>query len=285
VFTIISNLDLSRSRRESVNGIDHVVKKVVLIVEGVLHGSRGPLLYPAQEIRNSAPTWDGVPITLEHPTRPAREVPHQVVGVIRRPRFVGNQLVAEGWFNLAKAWITSATLGARLESDTAIEVSTGLGLDRHTSNGMFAGRRYEAIAKNYRPDHLAVLLNSPGACSLADGCGILNAAGVSPVSLKDRTMCGQDDEYDFTSPAPYQNHGSVHPAFERREVPQEIVNQMEPDVIDYVSLSNARQTGGAITNAKPVDNRQPSAADAMRLMTDEPDMGYASLSAARQTNG
>jgi hypothetical protein len=34
------------------------------------------------------------------------------------------------------------------------------------------GRPYNFVARNYRPDHLAILPDQRGACSIEDGCGL-----------------------------------------------------------------------------------------------------------------
>ena len=54
-----------------------------------------------------------------------------------------------------------------------MEVSTGLFTENVQANGVFGGKAYHAIATNYRPDHLAILPDQIGACSIEDGAGLL----------------------------------------------------------------------------------------------------------------
>ena len=54
-----------------------------------------------------------------------------------------------------------------------MEVSTGLFTENEEVHGEFRGKPYIAVARNYRPDHLAWLPDQIGACSLAAGCGTL----------------------------------------------------------------------------------------------------------------
>ena len=54
-----------------------------------------------------------------------------------------------------------------------MELSTGLFTDNELSEGEFEGKSYKYIARNYRPDHLALLPDKIGACSVADGAGLL----------------------------------------------------------------------------------------------------------------
>jgi len=52
-----------------------------------------------------------------------------------------------------------------------IEVSTGYFRDLEKRSGEWHGQSYNGVARNLRPDHLAALLDSVGACSWEDGCG------------------------------------------------------------------------------------------------------------------
>ena len=55
-----------------------------------------------------------------------------------------------------------------------MELSTGLFTDNDETAGVSPkGRNYEAVARNHRPDHMAVLPDQVGACSINDGCGVL----------------------------------------------------------------------------------------------------------------
>lgn len=62
-----------------------------------------------------------------------------------------------------------------LEAGRPMELSTGLFTQNEPApaGATFNGRPYDYVARNYRPDHLAVLPDQIGACSLADGCGVL----------------------------------------------------------------------------------------------------------------
>ena len=40
------------------------------------------------------------------------------------------------------------------------------------ATGDWNGKAYVGIARNYRPDHLAILPDMKGACSIADGAGL-----------------------------------------------------------------------------------------------------------------
>jgi hypothetical protein len=54
-----------------------------------------------------------------------------------------------------------------------MEVSTGLFADCVMDKGSWNGESYEYVAQNIRADHLAILPDSDGACSVKDGAGLL----------------------------------------------------------------------------------------------------------------
>lgn len=170
----------SRVRHRTYNGREYMVVPLSMIVSGVLSGNKGPLFYPIDEMVRSERLWDGVPITLGHPVRNGKPVSANApdiltstgLGVVRKPRVVGNRLRAEGWFEVENLKRINPDLLNALKGGTRIECSTGLITEDEPTPGMYRGRRYEAIARNYQPDHLAVLLAEQGACSLDDGCGV-----------------------------------------------------------------------------------------------------------------
>ena len=53
-----------------------------------------------------------------------------------------------------------------------VEVSLGMFTENDMEEGEYEGKQYKGIAKNHRPDHLAILPDQIGACSCKDGCGL-----------------------------------------------------------------------------------------------------------------
>jgi len=87
----------------------------------------------------------------------------------------GDALKGEFWVDIAKAEKVggqATQLLQRLRNNEAIDVSTGYFRDFIESPGTHDGKAYSGIARNLRPDHIAILLNETGACSWADGCGV-----------------------------------------------------------------------------------------------------------------
>lgn len=187
--TLAVNLT-SNVRRERMGGRTYLVGKATLIVPGVLNGSDGPILYTAQENRKRADAWNGMPIVLRHPTdkdgtpvsaRSPSAMDRVGLGFVFGSH-VDNQglLHAEPWFDEANLQAKDRRTYDRLLRGERVELSTGLGMQRRRAqNGATHtdGRAYTFTAHDYEPDHLAILPDQRGACSVQDGCGVsLNAA-------------------------------------------------------------------------------------------------------------
>lgn len=184
----VFNLAGVASRRETLYDREFIVVPATILVEGVLNGSRGSLYYPHQEIARSVGSWNYVPLVYNHPKDPstgqnisarsAKVLDKDQFGYIFNARFERNAIKCEAWFDIASTKKIDAQnrtdVYQRLVSGQPIELSTGLFTDNEPAMGgaAFNGRKYESIARNYRPDHLAVLPTERGACSINDGCGI-----------------------------------------------------------------------------------------------------------------
>ena len=174
------------SRIETHQGRQHLVVPVVMMVEGVHNGSHGPLFHPASELGKYPAAWDGIPVVIGHPeeggvnvsANDPRIVDSQVVGRVYNTWMDGNKLKAEAWLDLEKTERTSPEALAYIRQGRPLEVSIGVFTDEEPTSGEWNGETYTAIARNHRPDHLALLPGGRGACSWEDGCGIrANEAG------------------------------------------------------------------------------------------------------------
>lgn len=168
----------ARTHRETVGGVEYLVAPVVAIRAGVLNGE----LVPAEEISHHFTAWNGRPFVVGHPKNvdgelvPANDpemLAQLACGQLFDVRFEGDALKGELWVDLGKAKSVDGgpEVVQRLESGKPLEVSTAYLRDRDEKPGTLDGVKYEAIARNLRPDHLAALLDAEGACSWADGCG------------------------------------------------------------------------------------------------------------------
>lgn len=180
----IAELVANQIRRDTFEGREHLVAPVVAVVEKVLNDE----LLPAEEIVESLIYWEGVPVPIEHPVNELGEhvsangrdvLEAQVVGRFWNVVFdeEGAKLKGEIWIDLEKAGKVERGREAveRLEraerGDALVEVSTAYFRELEMMPGEFAGVNFEGVQRNIRPDHLALLLDSVGACSVADGCG------------------------------------------------------------------------------------------------------------------
>ena len=200
--TVVANLSHG-VRREHREGREYLVAPLTLICPGVLNGSQGALYYPPEEIAQSADAWNDIPITVYHPRDGVSVdspgvIGQQGVGVIQNATANGC-LRAEGWFDAEKTRAVDMRIYKLLVAGRQIELSTGLFTDNEaTANG-------PAIARNYRPDHLAVLPDQVGACSVEDGCGVL---------VNENTLEGEDMESMFrtiakTAKRPLPSHDEI----------------------------------------------------------------------------
>ncbi len=173
------------TRRETLHGRDFIVAPVTLIVPGVLKGSQGALFYPKEQIAKNVDSWNGMPLTIRHPAdssghslsgRSPAVNEKQGIGTLYNSHIENDKLVGEAWFDLETTRNLSPDIASKLEANQQIELSTGLFTDnvKAPKNSSFEGVPFTHIAKNYRPDHLAILPDQVGACSLDDGCGVLN---------------------------------------------------------------------------------------------------------------
>jgi hypothetical protein len=180
--TIISNLTGS-VRREQWRGRKWIVAPATLVVEGVLNGSRGKLLYLENDLRKTVAAWEQMPITLGHPkiggeftsVRTAGVLDRLGIGIVRSPTVRNGRLRAEAWFDLRETRRKAPNILAKLKKNEPIELSTGIFTEPEARSGSWNGKRYIGIARVPQPDHLAVFAGDEiGACSIRDGCGVLN---------------------------------------------------------------------------------------------------------------
>lgn len=176
-------------RHEQLDGKDHLVAPAILIREGVWNN----VYYPAKELSRHVTAWNGRPVTVPaHPTEAGlfvsasskKMIESFQGGILLNTAWSENlrALVAEVWFDVVKCNKINPTFISRLENKgDRFEVSTGLLTDDEMVTNTFNGRQYRVIARNYRPDHFAVLLHAKGACSWDDGAGLPRINGAMEV--------------------------------------------------------------------------------------------------------
>ncbi|WP_442510566.1 DUF2213 domain-containing protein [Novipirellula sp. SH528] len=174
---ITINAHGKHTRYEQLNGKEYLVVPMVMMTEGVHNGSNGALYYPPHELAKTPEAWNLKPVVVYHPqfgtaTTPA-ELAARMVGMVMNARWDGVRLRAEAWLEQERLGDLAPEVGWALANGEPVEVSTGLFTDNMPTPGTWNGEDYQFVATNYRPDHLALLPEGVGACSVADGCGLL----------------------------------------------------------------------------------------------------------------
>jgi len=167
-------------REETHQGKKYMVVPVVMMTSDVHSGSHGPLLHLAEDLGKFPASWDGIPISIQHPQENGNIVsanqPHiidnQVVGKVFNTRMDEGKLRAEAWIDQDAIQRISPEAFKYIQEGKPLDVSVGVFTEDEYSTGDYNGKHYEGIARNHRPDHLALLPGGTGACSWATGCGI-----------------------------------------------------------------------------------------------------------------
>jgi hypothetical protein len=194
--TIKVQFDKGSSREETLLGRDYLVVPCVAMVEGVRFGANqdGPELGLASEFGETPIVWSHRPLVLDHPQVDGEFVSANTPDILNKYQFglTMNPTVEDGKLKM-EAWIDLDRVNElgedfedivqRIEDEEDVEVSVGFFSDLEKKKGKFKGQTYQAIWRNIRPDHLAVLSSGKtGACSVKDGCGIPR------LNVKDATM-------------------------------------------------------------------------------------------------
>lgn len=187
-FVIAFNAGKVQRRIE--NGIEYAIATITGIVPGVLAGSDGAIFYPESHTRNSTRHWDGMPIVVYHPYDPIDGTPlsagspgvvdRQGIGTIRNSVY-RKKLKHEAWIDLEKARKVDQRVYNAVINGDVMEVSSGLYLNKvpAPAGSVYNGKVYEYIARDFKPDHMAILPDQVGACSVKDGCGLHVNEGTS----------------------------------------------------------------------------------------------------------
>lgn len=144
----------------------------------VLNGS----YLPKEEIEKTLPAWNMKPVIFGHPEQKGKKVSAAItnmiehhVGFINNPRMEKERMFTDIFLHKDKIdrLDDGKTLKKLVELGDKINVSTAY-FDHGSveENGIKDGKQYSSVTKNISPDHLAILLDEDGSCSVKDGCGI-----------------------------------------------------------------------------------------------------------------
>ncbi|HHP1355217.1 TPA: DUF2213 domain-containing protein [Klebsiella quasipneumoniae] len=191
VLTVVNSA--SNITTETIDGKPHiVVRGITPVVDDIVMNRK---LYPAAEIEKAYNTLERNPMPLGHPkvdgkhvsARDVRAVNEYHVGAwLQNVSHEDGKVTGDMYVN--RQYAESSEKGKRLinrldemiagTNSEPIHISTGLLYSGIAANGESKGKKYNEIATNMMFDHVAVLLDEPGAGTPAEGVGIfVNAEG------------------------------------------------------------------------------------------------------------
>lgn len=214
LITLRSSIATNTLREERIGRRAYLVAPVVAVVAGVLNGA----LLPVDEIDKLPDAWNGRPLVNDHPHNEDGYMSANAPGVLEGA-WLGqvfgayvedDRLKGEAWFDLEMAESVpggSAILN-RLRRGEIVETSTAYWCRIEPTEGEFNGKPYSGIQRDIVPDHLAILPNAVGACSIKDGCGVgrINSLqcqeGQMAETVEVTAQCDCDDEATVTIEVP-----------------------------------------------------------------------------------
>lgn len=178
---LVSNVLPVYVRNEMLQGREHLVVPMVILTEGVHAGSQGPLLYTNEEMAKLPDIWNSKPVVVYHPEIEGKSVsacdPHilntRSVGIMLNTKAGAGALRSEAWLDKALINKVDERISAAVVNKSVMELSTSLFVDNDGVPGNWNGEDYVGKATNFRADHLALLPDKIGACSVAKGAGFL----------------------------------------------------------------------------------------------------------------
>jgi hypothetical protein len=174
-----------RARYETLEGRRYLVAPMVMLTEGVHQGSKGPLYYPKEELSRRPMLWNHKPVVVYHPEENGKGTSActpevlavRKIGIILNTQYKEEKgrgkLIAEAWCDVDRMDKVDPRVRDAIEKNEKMEVSTGLFTENEQTEGTWNDESYKAIARDHGPDHLAVLPDKVGACSIKDGAGLL----------------------------------------------------------------------------------------------------------------
>lgn len=226
-----------------------LVVPVTMLTVGVHNGSQGELFYPEDELSSGPQKWDHKPIVVNHPQINGRGISacdpdvinSRKIGILLKTRYE-NGLKAEAWIDEEKANKVDSRVVENILAGNPMEVSTGLFTENEIKEGVWNEESYVAIARNHVPDHLAILPDEVGSCSLADGAGLLVNAE------KELDKMNQDDLKSLLK--------LVYNKIEQEDQIKEeenVVGNEKSKIVDYL-CSNCKTVRGLSVNAEEPEN-------------------------------
>lgn len=253
------------TRLETLEAVEYTVIPVTIMVEGVHHGSAGAIFHSIDELGKFPDSWNGRPIVVDHPKGSNGEYVSandpdifsaRKVGFLFNTKVKDQKLVSEAWTDTTKLSKISAVAANAINKKDLLEVSVGVFTDVVDQQGNWNNEKYEAVAVNHRPDHLALLPGGRGACSIEDGCGLgvnnkTNEKGGQNVEVNDDFIKGAKKiAIDFViavnanNPGFFETINLVGQAIDGLDS-ADVYHTIEEIYADYVIFKAHQRVGGS----------------------------------------
>lgn len=186
--TITANLSGKNIETRYVDGQKFWVVPVTIAKHGVMSGSNKAVYYPDEVWSSTFNRWDKQPVIINHvyneegnpvSCRTEDSLDEVCVGFVDNTRYEDNKLKTEFWLSEDRLYQVNSTVAELLKARKNLEVSTGLfSKTKPAEDGaIFNGSSYKKVLVDYVADHVAILTDEKGACSVSDGCGTFNSSG------------------------------------------------------------------------------------------------------------
>ena len=263
VLTVVNSA--SNITTETIDGKPHiVVRGITPVVDDIVMNRK---LYPAAEIEKAFNTLERNPMPFGHPkvdgkhvsARDVRAVNNYHVGAwLQNVSHADGKVVGDMYVDrrYAESSDNGKRLINRLDEMAAkanvepIHISTGLLYSGIAANGESKGKKYNEIATNMMFDHVAVLLDEPGAGTPEEGVGIfVNSDGseqeLEVVNLSEGQSPDTDSSQDpalkslFTQLKAFFSANSNSVKEEANPMKELITNALKAKGIDVEGKSDA----------------------------------------------
>jgi len=181
-----TTINADTTRTETLDGTEYLVAPINLAQPMALNvppsWDVNEAYVPENQLKESVPSWNGTPLTLNHPSASngagvSANIPEikekAVIGTVYNANYANDTLTAEAWLNIDKI----ESMGGQAEqalnqirNGGSVEVSTGYRANKLPA-GNYDGEHRNAVQGNLKPDHVAILPNAQGKCSIDAGCG------------------------------------------------------------------------------------------------------------------